>query len=103
MVYASVTPAEPSSPVAGMPFLSAFLDVNIAPTDLLPLTVIEQELPATESQADQPPKLDPADGTASNATTVPCVKFAWHVEPQFIPVGLLVTMPPPFPILLSVN
>ena len=50
-----------------------------------------------------PPKLDPAVGAAVNVTVVPLVNVAIHVAPQLIPAGLLVTVPSPAPLLLTVR
>ena len=52
---------------------------------------------------DQPVKVDPASAEAVRVTSMPVVKFAWHVEPQLIPAGLLVIVPLPVPVFVTVN
>ena len=44
-----------------------------------------------------PAKIELASGFAVSVTNVPVANFALHVEPQLIPDGLLVTLPPPVP------
>jgi hypothetical protein len=51
----------------------------------------------------QPVKVEPAAGTAVRVTTVPLAQAAIQVEPQEIPAGLLVTVPTPEPVLLTVR
>ncbi len=43
----------------------------------------------------KPEKVDPEAGDAVRATEVPSLKVAVQVEGQFIPAGLLVTVPEP--------
>jgi hypothetical protein len=50
----------------------------------------------------QPVKLHPAAGVALSATCVPVAKLALHVEPQLMPDGELVTVPPPVTLTASV-
>ena len=52
---------------------------------------------------DQPEKYEPAFGVAVKVTDVPLLYGAKHVEPQFMPDGLLVTVPPPVPALVTVR
>src|SRR5690349_16064074 len=60
---------------------------------------------AMPTQADplQPANTEPADASAVSVTLVPELKPAEHVEPQLMPAGELVTVPPPAPILLMDN
>ena len=51
----------------------------------------------------QPANLEFADGEAAKVTTVLLPKDAKQVEPQVMPAGLLVTVPLPAPVLLTVN
>src|SRR2546426_12720064 len=51
----------------------------------------------------QPLNTDPLAGTADNVTDVPMTNDALHVAPQIIPAGLLVTVPPPLPVLVKVR
>src|SRR3989344_979991 len=48
-----------------------------------------------------PVNTEPVAGVAVNVTAVPVSTFIWHVLPQFIPVGLLVTVPEPLPFLYT--
>jgi hypothetical protein len=50
----------------------------------------------------QPTKVLLAKGVAVTVTFVPLAKLKLHVEPQLIPVGLLVTEPAPVPELVTV-
>ena len=45
----------------------------------------------------QTPKNQPLAGVAVNVTVVPAAKSALQVEPQLIPEGELVTLPPELP------
>jgi hypothetical protein len=54
-------------------------------------------LPAVEQLPDQPPNVDPEAGVAVKVTTVPLLRVVAQVLPQFIPRGLLVTVPVPLP------
>ncbi|HTX52057.1 MAG TPA: hypothetical protein VMD08_01505 [Candidatus Baltobacteraceae bacterium] len=51
----------------------------------------------------QPVKVDPPLGVAVRVTIVPLAKPALQVAPQLIPAGLLVTVPLPLPLLLTVR
>src|SRR3989442_13441437 len=51
----------------------------------------------------QPLNTDPLAGTADNVTDVPMTNDALHVAPQLIPAGLLVTVPPPLPVFVTVR
>jgi hypothetical protein len=51
----------------------------------------------------QPVKVEPAAGTAVRVTVVPLAQAAIQVEPQEMPAGLLVTVPTPGPVLLTVR
>jgi hypothetical protein len=77
--------------------------VNVAVTVLFALMVILQ-VPVPE----HPPPLHPANNEAEFAdavrvTAVPLLKESEHVEPQLIPVGELVTVPPPVPASVTVR
>ena len=45
-----------------------------------------------------PLKVEPSLGFAVSVTDIPVAKLALHAEPQLIPDGLLVTVPPPVPV-----
>jgi len=51
----------------------------------------------------QPLKLEPAAGAAVKVTAVPLEYAAAQVAPQEMPAGLLVTVPIPAPVLLTVS
>ena len=73
------------------------MGVKVAFTDWFWLIVTLQDEPVP-LQPLQPVKLEPAAGTAVNATEVLEAKFALQPGgPQLIPVGLLVTVPLPLP------
>ena len=65
------------------------------------MAVIETEqVPVPEQPSpDQPVKVEPEAGLAVRATDVPELKLAEQVEPQLMPLGLLVTVPEPVPVL----
>jgi hypothetical protein len=52
---------------------------------------------------DHPPKIEPAAGVAVSTTCDPDGKDALQTEPQLIPEGLLVTVPLPVPLRVTVN
>jgi len=76
--------------------------LNVAVTDVLALTVTRHEAVPVQAP-DQPAKVDPAAATAVSVTTVPLANPALHLVPQLIPLGLLVTVPPPVPARVTVN
>ena len=51
----------------------------------------------------QPLNVDPAVGAAVKVTAVPLANAAEHVAPQEMPAGVLVTVPIPAPVLLTVS
>jgi hypothetical protein len=51
----------------------------------------------------QPAKVDPESGVAVKLTTVPLSKSAEQLEPQEIPAGVLVTVPVPVPLFVTVR
>jgi len=51
----------------------------------------------------QPLNVDPAAGVAVKVTTVPLAYAAMQLAPQEMPAGLLVTVPIPAPVLLTVS
>lgn len=57
----------------------------------------------TESQPLQLLTVEPASGVAVSVTVVSRVNGAEQTEPQFIPDGLLVTVPPPVPLTFTVS
>ncbi len=72
---------------------------------LLEVMVILTGLELLVAPPDQPLKMEPDEGAAVRATTVFAPKEACAVlleAPQFIPVGELVTVPVPSPVLFIV-
>ncbi len=71
------------------------LNENDAVTEVAELTLIEQVRPVPEQAPDHPENVEYASGIALRVTDVPLRKR--------VPVGLVVTVPFPFPVLLTVN
>ena len=76
---------------------------KLAVTDVLDVSVMVQ-IPVPE----QPPPLHPVNvelesAVAVSVTTVPDVYGSEQSGPQSIPAGLLVTVPPPVPVLFTVS
>jgi hypothetical protein len=74
----------------------------MAPTgSLLFMTIVQDVVAAVSGRQfeDQPPKVDPAEGTAVRVTAVPATKLPLQPAPevQLMPTGLLVTVPVPRP------
>ncbi|KJU86611.1 hypothetical protein MBAV_001195 [Candidatus Magnetobacterium bavaricum] len=59
------------------------------------------EVVAPWSQPLQEPNVEPAAGLAINVTTVLAGYLAEHLSPQFIPAGVLITIPAPSPSFLT--
>jgi hypothetical protein len=66
---------------------------NVAVTVALPFKTMAQVREAPEQLPDQPPNTEPGLGIAVRLTVVPTVKT--------VPVGLLATVPPPVPFLIT--
>jgi len=77
--------------------------VNRAFAFIFVLTVTVQGPVPRQLDPVQPAKDEPAAGVAVNVTIVPAGNEAVQVDPQSIPVGLLVTVPDPGPLLLTVS
>jgi hypothetical protein len=73
--------------------------LNVAVTDRLASMRTEQEPVPPQS----PLNVDPAAGVAVRVTGVPGAKPALQVPGQDMPLGLLVTVPVPFTVTVSVN
>ena len=52
---------------------------------------------------DQPAKVEPEAAVAVRVMEVPLSKLALQVEPQLMPLGVLVTVPEPLPLILMVS
>lgn len=70
--------------------------VNVAVTEVFAEMVSLHE-PVPEQAPPQPPKVDPFVGVGVRVTSVPSSKSALQLDPQFIPVGVLLTVPVPEP------
>ena len=75
--------------------------LNVAETETFFCTTRVQLFDDPEHAPDHPPKAPPEPGAAESVTLVPLLKLAVHVEPQFMPGGLLVTVPVPEVVTLS--
>jgi len=69
---------------------------NVAVTDVV-LVGVTLQVPVPVQAPDQPVKVEPAFGVAVSVMAVPLGKVPLHVVPQVMPVGTLVTDPPPVP------
>lgn len=76
---------------------------NEALTDLTLLVATLQVLPETVSHPVHPVKPDRRLGLAVSVTTALLANEAEHVDPQLMPAGLEVTVPPPRPLLVTDN
>jgi hypothetical protein len=74
---------------------------KVAATLLSAFITREQEAPVQAPL--QPVKVEPEAGVAVSVTLVPLSKSALHVVPQLIPLGNEVTVPLPFPVLLTLS
>ena len=70
--------------------------VKVAVTERAWVMLTEHD-PVPEQAPDQPEKIELESGAALRVTAVPESKAALHVEPQVMPAGELVTVPPPSP------
>jgi hypothetical protein len=75
---------------------------NWAITEVWEVSVTTHEF-IPEHPPDQPVKIDPDAGVAVRLTFVPEVKFAVQVDPQLIPEGLLLIIPVPVPLDVTLN
>jgi len=76
--------------------------VNFAPTEVAAFIVtLHVDVPL--HPPDHPPKVALDAGTAVSVTTVPAEYVTTQVVPQLMPEGLLVTLPPPVPEVVTVN
>ena len=74
----------------------------MAVTDGKPFMVTVQ-IPVPEQDPDQPLNNDEASGVGVSVTAVPGANHAEQVDPQSIPAGLEVTVPPPVPLLETLS
>jgi hypothetical protein len=72
--------------------------VKVAVTEAAAVTA---HVPVPEHAPLQPAKVEPAAGAAVRVTTVGGVKDCEQLAPQLIPVGVLVTVPVPVPLLVT--
>ena len=76
--------------------------LNVAVTDAFAVRVT-LHAPVPLQPPDHPANADPAAGAALRVTAVPLAKLALHVEPQLMPLGLLLIVPAPEPLPWTVN
>ena len=76
------------------------LKLKVAVQVVLPVTVT---VPVVQPVPDHPAKVEPLAAVAISTTEVPLVKLAEQVAPQLMPVGELVTVPLPVPLLFTVR
>jgi len=76
---------------------------NVAVTVVAALSVTVQVPVPEQPPPLQPEKVDPAAGVAVKVIAAPLANDAAHVVPHEIPVGLLLTVPLPAPVLETVN
>jgi len=73
--------------------------LNVAVTAFEAFIKIVQLVPLVEVQPDHPAKIEPVFGVAVSVTVLSALKSLVQVLPQLIPVGLLMTVPVPAPVL----
>ena len=76
--------------------LTVILWENVAVT-VRAAVMVTAHAPVPEQPPPHPVKNEPASGACERFTTVPWLYVAEQVEPQLIPAGELVTVPPPVP------
>ena len=96
LMPAGVLVTEPVPAPASVTDSAKVTTLKVAVTDCAEFMVTLQ-LPVPEQAPLHPAKEDPAAGVAVRVTTVPLAKFALQVPGQLMPVGVLETVPPPFP------
>ncbi|HSB78889.1 MAG TPA: hypothetical protein VLM91_08885 [Candidatus Methylomirabilis sp.] len=69
---------------------------------LLAASTVTEHVPVPVHAPLQPVKVEVLAGVAVRVTLVPEVKLALQVLPQLIPAGLLVSVPVPVPIFVTV-
>ena len=77
--------------------------MKLAVTEMSAVSVTMQVPVPEQPPPLQPVKVEPEAADAVSVTTVLELKTDEHAEPQSIPVGLLVTVPLPAPVLLTVK
>ena len=94
--------ADEPSDIEGSTLGGGGVSVNVAVTDLAAF-MVTLHAPVPVHAPLQPAKKDPASTVGVSATGVPELNDAAQVEPQSIPAGFDVTLPPPEPPLLTVS
>ena len=83
--------------------VTAKLGVKVAVTAVAAVIVSTHVAVPLQPPPLQPVNADPAAGIAVSVTTVPALYVSEQSAPQAIPAGLLVTVPPPVPALVTVS
>ena len=76
--------------------------VKVADTVVFPF-IVTLQAPVPLHPPAQPPNVEVDPGVPVSVTTVPAVNVATQVEPQLMPDGVLVMVPPPLPELCTVS
>jgi hypothetical protein len=79
-----------------------WITLKLADTDSA-VSMVTEQVPVPLHAPDQPMNVDVPPGAAVSVTTVPLAKLKEHVGPQLIPEGDEVTVPPPVPVLATLN
>jgi hypothetical protein len=75
----------------------------VAVTALAAVIDTLQVPPPLQPPPDQPAKVDPSPALAARTTVEPGLNVCEQTDPQLIPVGSDVTVPLPFPAMLTVR
>ena len=97
-----VTVPEPAPDLTTVKVYEVGLIAKVAVTDLAASMVTEQE-PEPEHAPPQLEKVEPIEATAVRVMEVLELKLWEQVEPQLMPLGELVTVPEPVPVLVMVR
>jgi hypothetical protein len=76
--------------------------LKFADTVVFPL-IVTLQAPVPLQAPDQPANVEADPGASVRVTTVPAANMYWHVVPQLMPAGLLLTEPAPVPELCTVS
>jgi len=83
--------------------VSVWIGMKVAVTAVAPLSVTVHGPVPEQPPPLQPVKAKPAAGVAVSVTAVPLANEAEQIAPQEMPAGVLVTVPMPTPLGLTVS